>query len=128
MSHGEFLRKTADPDGEAPALVKQVKRDFYGADLDEQEKVMLEFVTKMTVDSKSTTEADIQRMREAGFDDVQILEVVQLAGWFNCITRIADALGIEVEDWRADWMKQILAVKPEPKQRADVNLKTNHRV
>jgi uncharacterized peroxidase-related enzyme len=128
VSHGEFLRKTADPDGEAPELVKQVKRDFYGADLDEQEKVMLEFVTKMTVDSKSTTEADIQRMRQAGFDDVQILEVVQLAGWFNCITRIADALGIEVEDWRADWKNQILAVKPEPKQRTDVNLKTNHRV
>jgi alkylhydroperoxidase family enzyme len=78
---------------------------------------MLEFVTQMTVDSKSTTEADVQRMRGAGFDDVQILEVVQLAGWFNCITRIADALGIEVEDWRADWKKQILAVKPEPKQR-----------
>jgi alkylhydroperoxidase family enzyme len=86
--------------------------------LDEQEKVMLEFVTKMTVDSKSTTEADVQRMRRAGFDDVQILEVVQLAGWFNCITRIADALGIEVEDWRADWKRQILAVEPEPKQRA----------
>jgi uncharacterized peroxidase-related enzyme len=108
VSHGEFLRKTANPDSEDPELVKQVKRDFWSAKLDEQEKVMLEFVTKMTVDSKTITEADAERMRRAGFDDVQILEVVQLAGWFNCITRIADALGIEVEDWRADWEKQIV--------------------
>lgn len=99
-----------------------MKRDFYAADLDEQEKVMLEFVTKMTGDSKSTTEADVQQLRRAGFDDVQILEVVQLAGWFNCITRIADALGIEVEDWRADWKKQILGVKPEAKQKAKANV------
>jgi hypothetical protein len=93
--------------------------------LDEQEKVMLAFVTKMTLDSKSITEPDLQRLRGAGFDDVQILEVVQLAGWFNCITRIADALGIEVEDWRADWKQQILAVKPEPMAK---RLSTDRRV
>jgi uncharacterized peroxidase-related enzyme len=113
VSHGEFLRKTANPDGDVPELVKQVKRDFHGADLDEQEKAMLEFVTKMTVDSKSMAEMDVERLRRAGFDDVQILEIVQLAGWFNCITRIADALGIKVEEWRADWQAQILGVKPE---------------
>jgi alkylhydroperoxidase family enzyme len=90
--------------------------------LDEQEKVMLAFVTKMTLDSKSTTEADVEQLRKAGFDDVQILEVVQLAGWFNCITRIADALGIEVEDWRAEWKQQILGVKPET--RASVKVST----
>ena len=93
--------------------MKQVKRDFGAADLDEQEKVMLDFVTRMTRDSKSLSEADIQRMRGAGFTDLQILEVVQLAGWFNCITRIADALGVEVEDWRAEWKKQILGVPAE---------------
>ncbi len=74
---------------------------------------MLKFVTKMTLDSKSNTEADVQQLRRAGFDDTQILEVVQLAGWFNCITRIADALGIEVEDWRDEWKREILEVKSE---------------
>lgn len=79
---------------------------------------MLEFVTKMTVDSKSMAEADTQQLRRAGFDDVQILEIVQLAGWFNCITRIADALGVKVEEWRADWQEQILGVKPNSMQKA----------
>jgi alkylhydroperoxidase family enzyme len=70
---------------------------------------MLEFVGKLTLDSKNICEADIQRLREVGFEDVQILEVVQLAGWFNCITRIADALGVEVESWRAGWREELLA-------------------
>jgi len=82
---------------------------------------MLEFVTKMTMDSKSINEADVQGLRQAGFEDVQILEVVQLAAWFNCITRIADALGIEVEDWRADWKNEILNVKSKIKPSADTN-------
>lgn len=82
---------------------------------------MLEFVTKMTVDSKNMAEADVERLRRARFDDVQILEIVQLAGWFNCITRIADALGIEVEEWRAEWQEQILGVKPEAIRRAKTN-------
>jgi uncharacterized protein YciW len=64
---------------------------------------MLEFVGNLTLDSKNLREGDIQRLREVGFEDLQILEIVQLAGWFNCITRIADALGVAVESWRVQW-------------------------
>jgi len=45
-------------------------------------------------------------------DDVQILEIVQVTGWFNCIIRIADALGIKVEEWRADRQKGIFGAQP----------------
>ncbi len=69
---------------------------------------MLEFVGNLTLDSKNLREGDIQRLREVGFDDLQILEIVQLAGWFNCITRIADALGIAVESWRVQWKDDLL--------------------
>ncbi|MCZ6906999.1 MAG: peroxidase [Deltaproteobacteria bacterium] len=89
--------------------MKQVRRDFHAADLSDQERTMLEFVGSLTLDSKSLRERDVQRLREVGFDDLQILEIVQLAGWFNCITRIADALGVEVESWRAEWKDNLLA-------------------
>ncbi len=69
---------------------------------------MLEFVGNLTLDSKNLREGDIQRLREVGFDDLQILEIVQLAGWFNCITRIADALGVAVESWRVEWKDDLL--------------------
>ena len=92
-----------------PELVKQVRRDFHAADLSDQERTMLEFVGSLTLDSKSLRERDVQRLRKVGFDDLQILEIVQLAGWFNCITRIADALGVKVESWRAGWKDDLLA-------------------
>ncbi|MFQ5918403.1 MAG: hypothetical protein ACE5I0_11395 [Candidatus Binatia bacterium] len=69
---------------------------------------MLEFVGNLTLDSKSIREGDIQRLRKVGFDDLQILEIVQLAGWFNCITRIADGLGVAVESWRVEWKDDLL--------------------
>ena len=69
---------------------------------------MLEFVGQITLDSHNMKESDTERMRQAGFDDVQVLEVVQLAAWFNYINRTADALGVEVEDWREDWKQELL--------------------
>ena len=68
---------------------------------------MLEFTGKITMQQKEMGESDVQVMRQAGFDDLQILEVVQLAAWFNYITRVADALGVEVESWRRQWTKEL---------------------
>lgn len=69
---------------------------------------MLEYVGKMTLDSQHMAAEDMQRLRDAGFDEVQILEIVQLAAWFNYMTRVADALGVEVEEWRQGWSDYLL--------------------
>ncbi len=74
---------------------------------------MLEFVGKITLQQKDLRESDVQNMRQAGFDDLQILEVVQLAAWFNFITRVADALGVEVESWRRQWTKELWGSRAE---------------
>ena len=106
MSHGEFLRQAIDED---VATVKQVQRDPAQAEtLSEQEKTMLAFVEKLTRESWAMTRADVDGLRAAGFSDVQILEIVQLTAWFNFMTRVADALGVEVEDWRAGWRDELL--------------------
>jgi len=41
--------------------------------------------------------ADVERLREAGFDDVAIHEAVQVIAYFNYINRIADALHVDLE-------------------------------
>ncbi len=74
---------------------------------------MLEFVGKITLQQKDLRESDVQNMRQAGFDDLQLLEVVQLAAWFNYITRVADALGVEVESWRRQWTKELWGSRAE---------------
>jgi len=74
---------------------------------------MLEFVGKITLQQKDLCESDVQNMRQAGFDDLEILEVVQLAAWFNYITRVVDALGVEVESWRRQWTKELWGSRAE---------------
>jgi uncharacterized peroxidase-related enzyme len=94
------------------ATVKHVQHDpTEAAALSDQERVMLRFVDKLTQASASMTREDVAELRAAGFTDVQVLEIVQLAAWFNFMTRVADALGVEVEPWRAEWRQTLL---PDP--------------
>ena len=91
------------------ATVKQVQRDpTQATTLTDQEKAMLNCVEKMTKASWTMTRADVEGLRTAGFSDVQILEIVQLTAWFNFMTRVADALGVEVEEWRGAWRQELL--------------------
>ncbi len=69
---------------------------------------MLAFVDKLTREPWMLQRADVEGLRAAGFPDMQILEIVQLAAWFNYMTRVADALGVEVEEWRAGWRQELL--------------------
>jgi len=41
--------------------------------------------------------ADVQALRESGFSDVAILDIVQVAGYYAYVNRLADGLGVELE-------------------------------
>jgi alkylhydroperoxidase family enzyme len=47
--------------------------------------------------------ADLDTLREHGFSDRAIHDAVQVIGYFNYITRVADALGVEPEDFIEPW-------------------------
>lgn len=68
---------------------------------------MLEYVSKLTLEPSCMVKDDVERLRRVGFEDTQILEIVQLASWFNFMTRIADGLGVRVESWRRDWTQEL---------------------
>lgn len=59
---------------------------------------MLDYVVKLTKDATQCSRADIDCLREAGFDDRGILQITMIASWFNYINRVADALGVG-RDW-----------------------------
>lgn len=60
---------------------------------------MLEFVEQVTTEAWQLREADVAALRNHGFTDADILDIVHIAGYFNHINRVADALGIEPEDF-----------------------------
>jgi alkylhydroperoxidase family enzyme len=58
---------------------------------------MLEYVEKLTLRPWEMVEADVVRLREAGFSDAAILDVNQVTGYYAFVNRLADGLGVELE-------------------------------
>jgi uncharacterized peroxidase-related enzyme len=75
-------------------LVEALRKDFRTAPISEQDRTMLEHVVKLTKDATKCSRADIQKLRDAGFDDRGILQITLIAAWFNYINKVADALGV----------------------------------
>jgi uncharacterized peroxidase-related enzyme len=75
-------------------LVEALRRDYTQAPISHQDRVMLDFVVKLTKDATRCSSADHDALRAAGFDDRGILQITLIAAWFNYINRVADALGV----------------------------------
>jgi uncharacterized peroxidase-related enzyme len=75
-------------------LVAALRKDFRTAPINEQDKVMLEYVVKLTRDATQCSPEDHQKLRAVGFDDRGILQITLIAAWFNYINKVADALGV----------------------------------
>lgn len=90
-------------DEEADAFVAAVARDWRSARLSEADRALCEFATKLTHHQDEMTPEDLDRLREHGFEDRAIHDATQVIAYFNYITRIADALGVEPEDFIKPW-------------------------
>jgi len=75
-------------------LVEELQKDYTTAPITAQERVMLDYVVKLTRDATKIWKDDHDRLRAAGFDDKAILQITLIASWFNYINRVADALGV----------------------------------
>jgi uncharacterized peroxidase-related enzyme len=60
---------------------------------------MLEYATKLTQDPGGMCEADVEALRAAGFSDTAIHDIVQVTALFNFYNRIADGLGIAIDEF-----------------------------
>jgi len=71
-----------------------LKEDYTKAPITDQERVMIDYVVKLTKDATRVSPQDHERLCGAGFDDRAILQITLIAAWFNYINRVADALGV----------------------------------
>jgi uncharacterized peroxidase-related enzyme len=75
-------------------LIEALQKDYTTAHITTQERVMVDYVVKLTKDATKVWKDDIERLRSVGFDDRGILQITLIASWFNYINRVADALGV----------------------------------
>lgn len=79
-------------------FLEQVADNYKKADITDKEKLMLYYTEKLTEEPSSVTERDIKALKEAGFSDRAIHDMNQVVSYFNYVNRIADGLGIDLED------------------------------
>ena len=72
--------------------------DYRGIDLTPMMEAVLDYVLKLTTTPHAMAEADVQRLRESGLADEDILTVNLIASYFNFVNRIALGLGVAPTD------------------------------
>ncbi|MEE8526615.1 MAG: peroxidase [Thermoanaerobaculia bacterium] len=72
--------------------------DDRAAELDSSDRQMLDFAVKLTRTPGQMTAEDVEGLRQVGFDDVAIHDIVQVCALFNYYNRLADGLGIDPEE------------------------------
>ena len=63
---------------------------------------MLNFAVKLTNEPKNMEITDINKLREVGFSDRDILDIVEVTAYYAYVNRLADGLGVTIEDWISD--------------------------
>lgn len=63
---------------------------------------MLDYASKLTMDPGSMKEADVERLRDHGFDDRAIHDICAITAYFAFVNRMADGLGVDLESEHAE--------------------------
>ena len=85
-----------------------VMQDYGNASLDDETLAIVEYVEKLTKDPSERTEEDIETLRNVGLSDRQILSVVMITAMFAFMNRLADGLGVQIEDGKGSFVNSWL--------------------
>lgn len=88
------------------ALSRYEKRTFYieyvkkgeWNNLMDKDRKLCEFAEKITKHPSEVSESDIKKLRDIGFDDTAILDIVQIIAYFNFVNRLVLGLGVPLEN------------------------------
>ena len=85
IAHGAAVRQL----GKIPILGDELMINYRAAHLNEREKLMLDFSAKLTDSPSKVVKSDRDILRKANFSEEEILEIVEVASFFNMSNRIA---------------------------------------
>ena len=82
-----------------PTLVAALQLDYRTADISARQRAMLDYADKLTREPGALRAADLQPLRAAGLDDRSILDLNQAVSYFAYVNRVADGLGVAVDEY-----------------------------
>ncbi len=81
------------------SLIDAMKADFHKVDIGEKDICMLEYAEKITLSPQDMKKEDVDKLRQVGFKESDILDIAMVASYFAFVTRIALGLGVELEEY-----------------------------
>ena len=70
--------------------------------LSEADRAVLRFVLRLTLAPGSMTATEVSCLNEAGFDDRDVHDIVQVCACFSFMNRLADGTGVTLLDTRRE--------------------------
>ena len=93
LAHGAVLRKN----GFTAQQVIAILEDYHNADLSPEEVHLMDYASKISLESKSISQADVDILHRDGLNDQQITDVAMAAVLRNFMSRFFDALGARAD-------------------------------
>ena len=93
--YGSHQAIAADLDVD-PKLLEAILTDITTAPIEERLRPIFAFVHKVTLNPSKTTQADVDAMLEAGWDEQAIEDALGVCALFNFMNRLVDGYGLEL--------------------------------
>ena len=71
--------------------------DYAALRLDDVDRAILDYATKLTRTPAEMSQEDVDALREQGLDDRAIHDLACIVAYFAFVNRVADGLGVEME-------------------------------
>ena len=94
MQHGAGLARES---GNAALQEAVASGDFEA--LDPRMAALCRYAVKLTLSPQRMARKDVEELRGTGLDDRAIVDANQVVSYYNYVNRVADGLGVELEDY-----------------------------
>jgi len=74
--------------------------DYRNAGLTPKQVAMLEFAEHLTLSPATISEAHHQELRDQGWRDQDVIDIVHIVALYSYMVRLADGLGVDMETGR----------------------------
>lgn len=95
--HFAGLSRLLDNEDKSKAIFKDVQDDDFKECLSEKQIEGLHYAKLLTMEHRSILESNIEKLRTVGFTDGEILELNQVASYFNYVNRTVLGLGVNTK-------------------------------
>jgi uncharacterized peroxidase-related enzyme len=83
---------------EQDRIISSLKENYKKADINSDDMVMLDYAVRLTEDPASITSLHVTELKDHGFSDLAIHDICFITAYFAFVNRMADGLGVELEN------------------------------